>query len=273
MKKINIVQVGSGAWGQRYIDTFKNFPEVSLTIAHRNNWKKLITNDIDGVVVCTPPDSHITIASYALERNITTIIEKPLALSLLEAETLLRYDVSKIFVNHIHLFGKGYQTLKDLLAFKKNNITGIVTTGHGPSSPREGYSALWDYGPHDIALILDFCYPTMPSKVLTQQKDNLFTITMYFEKFKTVSIVGITDTKSRTITIDYDGIKLNYDDLVRSPFYIDPLYCFIDVFLQHIVYKDKFFYIRNGLDLPLRIMKVLEAAQYSLDLNSTEVTI
>ena len=44
----------------------------------------------DGVVVCTPPDSHVTIGRLAAERGAHLMVEKPLAMSLAGVEELLR---------------------------------------------------------------------------------------------------------------------------------------------------------------------------------------
>ena len=103
----NIVLVGgNGKWGQNYISTLKYFQDINLQVATRENWKQLIDKNPDGVIVATPPDSHIEIASYSLSKNIATMIEKPLALSLQEAETLKQFT-APILVNHIQLFTKG----------------------------------------------------------------------------------------------------------------------------------------------------------------------
>src|SRR5208283_3041583 len=101
--KYKLLLVGSGVWGQKYISTLSNFSAVSLEAASRDNWKELIDKKPDGVIVCTPPQSHVEIASYALSQNIPTMIEKPLALSLSEAK-LLRQFSAPILVNYVHLF-------------------------------------------------------------------------------------------------------------------------------------------------------------------------
>ena len=44
----------------------------------------------DGVVICTPPDCHVTIGRLAAERGAHLMVEKPLAMSLAGVEELLR---------------------------------------------------------------------------------------------------------------------------------------------------------------------------------------
>src|ERR1035437_729108 len=105
-RSMNIVMVGNGQWAQRYISTLSRFPNVNLQIANRDNWKSLILKTLpEGVIVCTPPQSHIEIATYSLKLGIPTMIEKPLSLSLSEANALKQF-CSPILVNHIHLFSQ-----------------------------------------------------------------------------------------------------------------------------------------------------------------------
>lgn len=46
---------------------------------------------VDGVVVCTPPDSHLAVARMAAERGAHLMVEKPLAHSVEGVEALLRF--------------------------------------------------------------------------------------------------------------------------------------------------------------------------------------
>ena len=111
-KSLNLLLVGAGKWGMNYVSTLNSFPNIDLKIATRYNWKRLIDEHPDGVFICTHPSSHIEIANYALSRNIPTMIEKPLALSLNEANSLKGFS-APILVNNIHLFSETFrQTLQ-----------------------------------------------------------------------------------------------------------------------------------------------------------------
>ena len=57
-------------------------------------------------------------------------------------------------VDHIHVFSPAFQLLKRLSP-SLGRITGIVSAGgrHGPF--RSDTPALWDWGPHDVSMILD----------------------------------------------------------------------------------------------------------------------
>ena len=117
-----IVLIGAGKWGQKYISTMATIPDVKLVVADRSNWKRAVDEHPDGVIVCTPPESHVEIADYAMSRGMPAMIEKPLSLSLVEAEQLKKYQVP-VLVNHVHLFSDAYQNIKKLV--KDEQITFI----------------------------------------------------------------------------------------------------------------------------------------------------
>ena len=253
----NLLLVGSGAWGQKYISTLNNFLDIKLTIANRDNWKALINQKPDGVIVCTPPQSHIEIATYALEKVIPTMIEKPLAFSLQEAEMLRQYT-APILINHIHLFSNRYQYIKQSIA--SNDIIHIYSIGTGTNLPRD-YSALWDYGPHDISMILNLIQQN-PDDIQCKQYNNSFMITMKFGQVETVSLVGIANRKERVLTINtasFGSILYDERDLNILPL---PLTNALQVFINAIHGKPDY---RLGLDLSLKVMQVLEKCQACLD--------
>jgi predicted dehydrogenase len=259
MKNVVIVG-GQGKWGQNYVKTLADFPDVSLKVATRDNWKRLIDGESDAVIVSTPPSSHVEIASYALSKGIPTMIEKPLALSLQEAQQLKQFDVP-ILVNHINLFSEAYESLRNYV--KKDNITSITTYGLG-NGPVRNYSALWDYAPHCFSMILDIV-GMMPDEILaTCRNDFNYDIDMKFAAFKTHSLVSNAfSCKKRGFWVNLDGISVGFSDNQRSETHEPPLKRALNVFLNHP--EDR----RFGLDLSLKVVKLLECCEKSLDTKST----
>jgi hypothetical protein len=246
-----ILLIGRGKWGQNYISTLQSsFPNVNLTIANRRNWKGLIDQGQDGVIICTPPQSHIEIAHYSLASNVPTLIEKPLSLSLQEAQQLQQYNTT-ILVNHIHLFSDRYQAIKHQV----KDITHIFSQGSSNSPPRD-YSRLWDYGPHEIALILDLTQQYPHTINCTQDQNDQYTITMQFDTFQSSSIVGYSEERQRYLDIN-DG-EFIYDGMIKEL----PLTNAIQVFLNAIHGKPDY---RLGLQLSLDVIRVLEQCQESVE--------
>lgn len=253
MNKVNFVLVGVGKFGQNYIKTLAAFPDVSLTVANRQNWRSLIDNHPDGVIVCTPPDSHVEIAHYALQKAIPVMIEKPLSFSLTEAQSLLKINLAPILVNHIHLFAQDYQNIKNHIDIKE--IRTINTTASSNSPPRT-YSRLWDYGPHEIALILDLAQQ-YPKTIKCSGKEPNFTITMEFDTFRSITDIGYSDTRQRLL--DINNGQFIYDGMASKDL---PLTNALKVFIDAIHGKPDY---RLGLELPLKVMQVLDECQKQLD--------
>jgi hypothetical protein len=251
---INLVLVGSGKFGQKYIatlDHLKETQDIKYVVANRNNWKELINQKPDGVMICTPPQSHIEIAQYALEKNIPTMVEKPLALSLKECQKLSQYS-APILINHIHLFSSVYQNIKN----KKTHITSIKSIGSSSSPPRD-YSRLWDYAPHDISMILDLTQK-YPTNIECYSSDNQsFIIKLKFNHLETISKIGYSDDRVRYLIVNDDKL-LEYDGMATSEL---PLKSAITTFILAIQGQTDY---RLGLDLSLQVIKVLEACEQSL---------
>lgn len=256
----NIVVVGgAGKWGQNYLNTLSLFNNLNVQVAGRDNWKVLIDEEPDGVIVTTRPDSHIEIASYALERKIPTVIEKPLALSLREAKALEKFD-TPIIVNHINLFTESYEEMVRVI--NRDKITEIKTNGFGKGPVRE-HSSLWDYGPHCLSLIL-YLAGKLPKTVLctsnTTSQGELFTIMLDFENFQTTSIVGNGGlARHRTIQVSYNGLTIGYNDVDRPAHHKPPMQNMLELFINQRILDDRF-----GLDLSFKILKVLDCCVDSL---------
>lgn len=105
MKKIGII--GSGAIAQTYIKGFQDSiwgrvaavadkrPEAAKASAETANAKSfteyeemLEAEALDGVIICTPPNTHTEIAISALNRRIPVLCEKPVAIDVAGAEAI-----------------------------------------------------------------------------------------------------------------------------------------------------------------------------------------
>lgn len=253
-----LLLVGAGKWGRNYISTIKCIQEVELQIASRQNWKQMIDQHPDGVMVCTPPQSHVEIASYALERQIPTMIEKPLSLSMIEAQQLKKYT-TPILVNHVHLFSDGFQFLKKVIVPKE--ISTINTIGCG-FNPDRDYSSLWDYGPHDLSMILSLL-ETVPKKIKAENHHGLYKIDLQFDQCRTTSLVGNkAKSQQRLIEVNCHGSVISYNDRVRPSHHSLPLTAAIKTFIKIVSGKSD---PRTGLDLSFKILTILEECDRQLN--------
>jgi predicted dehydrogenase len=226
----NLILVGNGQWGKNYVNTLRQFSNVNLKIANRNNWQSLIDQGADGVIICTPPDSHIEIAHFSLSRNIPTMIEKPVALSMSEVLSLETYTVP-ILVNYIHLFSEAYQLAKQSI---QGPILEINSIGYN-KGPLRTYSSLWDYGSHNIAMILDLINK-MPTSITAKKEitphGELFHLSLKFDQINTLSIIGNgAETKALKLDIKSKNHVI-YDNKDNSSLQISPLTSALQVFIR-----------------------------------------
>ncbi len=245
-RDVRLGLVGAGRWGQAYIRTLTGCDGISLArIASQNpktkslvpasctistDWHDLIVADnIDGIIIATPPASHAKIALAAIEQGRAIMVEKPLTLSLHEAEHLLEATEEHqavVLVDHTHLFHPAYDELKHQLS-QVGPIREIRTcTGRiGPF--RKDTPVLWDWAPHDIAMCLDIMNqsPKNIKAVRTQSRrfpegiGERFEISLEFGKgvIAHIKIGNDFSKKMRQLTAATDSCELVYDDCATNP--------------------------------------------------------
>jgi len=256
--ELNLLLVGVGNWGKNYISTLNDFTNINLQVANRYNWKQKINEHPDGVFVCTPPQSHIEIAHFALSKNIPTMIEKPLSLSFADACSLQEFKVP-ILVNHLHLFSTQYQQIKKII--NKKDISWIFSQGSS-LGPIRIYSSLWDYGPHDLSMILDLSnkFPKeINIKEMKKDKLSLYAIELLFDTFSSLSVIGNAGYNKKRLFNVYADLNLLYNGF--NSISVKPLALAIKIFIDAIYGNYDY---RLGLDLPLQVIKILETCSNQL---------
>ncbi|MBI3553561.1 MAG: Gfo/Idh/MocA family oxidoreductase [Elusimicrobia bacterium] len=167
--------IGAGPWGRNYIKTIAALPELALSaVASRNpetralvgpgcavtsDWRELAQDKgLDGVIIAAPPALHAEMASACLERGLPVLVEKPLAMEPASANELLALARRKkgfALVDHIYLFHPAYAELRNRA--RRLGPPALISAAVGNKGPfRPDARTLWDYGPHDVALCLDF---------------------------------------------------------------------------------------------------------------------
>ena len=98
--------VGYGYWGSKHVRVLNGLPEVSVTVVDGTEERRIeaqrafpgiavaarledVLDDVDAVVVATPPSSHFSLAKMALEAGRHALVEKPLATSVEDCEELV----------------------------------------------------------------------------------------------------------------------------------------------------------------------------------------
>jgi predicted dehydrogenase len=289
MHELRLGLVGAGAWGRNYIRTLNRLDGLRLAAAATRDWQKLVDESLDGVVVATPPATHLAIARHFVASGVPVLIEKPLCLDLKEAlefRELAARSRALVMVNHLHLFSMPFRLLKRWVG-SLGPIRTIRCAGGRKGPFRADVPALWDWGSHDIAMIIDLLGRRPSSiagkRLLAQSVDGALAenhqIDLAFDSGATARVVtGSALFPVRRLEIDCAGGSLVYDDMCDDKLIVDlddpelagrlraeiarqkpfrpPLDCALESFGDAIRAGDR---NQDQLELALGVIKVLDA--------------
>jgi len=264
---------------------------------------------VDAVVVAAPAVLHFELARQALDAGCHTLVEKPMTLTSTEAEALVRLADERgriLMVDHLLEYHPAVVRLKALvdegclgrllhLTSRRLNL-GVI---------RSEENALWSLAPHDISVILHLLGEE-PAEVIAEGATflqngipDLAHVTMRFEsgasahvhvswldpiKVRALSVVGedrmavfddgsddklvLIGARARQVDGRYVAERGDAEriELDRA----EPLRCVAESFLESVETGRP--PTADGRD-GLRVVRVLEAAQQSLDAGGTWVEI
>jgi predicted dehydrogenase len=206
----------------------KNLVSPSCRIT--SDWREVATSgEIDGVIVATPPALHARMVEEALRSGLPVMVEKPLTLDHGEARRLGEIAGeadAPVLVDHIYLFHPAYRALKREAA-DMGAVRRILSVGGNRGPFRKDASALWDYGPHDLALCLDLLGAS-PARISAERVASQSTEEGYGEVVSLslefaggvraeISAGNLMDEKRRRFAVWLEKGALVFDDLAEHP--------------------------------------------------------
>lgn len=298
MKTVRLAQIGLGAWGKNIEKTLRALPGCTLAYTAAEDWRDLLEKkDIDGVVIATPPATHAAIALPFIERGIPVFIEKPMTGSLKDAlaiKAAARASGALVMVGHLHLYSPAYRATKEL-ARDIGSIRLIASRGHNKGPYRSDYSAMWDWAPHDLSMVLDLLgkkpeqvsawgiAPTRPGTTLWDLSEIkldftggmsavVFSSWLMPTKCKQLTVVGekkslvYEDTKPDNKISLYDEKGVVYPAYGKEMALTEELSAFVRVVAE----KEK---PLSGLEEGLAVIRILDAAERSIASGGVRVTL
>jgi len=175
---IHIGVVGAGAWGKNHIRVFSEMPGVRLKYICDSDSKKLSAlrktypqsetiedlapalNDpeVSGLVIASSAVSHYALAKQALLADKDVLVEKPMALSVREAEEMVALAQEKrriLMVGHLLIYHSVVDRLKEMIsAGELGRVHYVYTQRVNLGVIRQDENALWSFAPHDLSVIL-----------------------------------------------------------------------------------------------------------------------
>lgn len=311
LKKIynpkKVALIGAGRWGYNILNTLDFIEELDLThvvtrkhlkLNYKNqnpklisNWNDLLECKIDAVLIATPAHTHSHILEEFIKNHIPCFVEKPLCLDYQTALSLKDLAIKEgvpVLVDHTQLFQPALTEILTSTNFR--SIEKINLEGMGKSSYREGISTLWDWGPHDISIMLRMLQK-MPNYVSGYATDTFIKYVFYYDNNLNVSLTNsnVSMIKKRNITVYEKDRIITFAEFPKSQFAIyeksissnnnllkciqsieyenkkdKPLYRALKYFGRSLLNKQTDMF---DLGTACNVIKLLELADKAIDLN------
>ncbi len=185
---MKVAVIGVGYWGPNLIRNFLSLDEVENVIACDRDEARLAKmrklffsiettsdyaeviqrGDIEIVVIATPVSSHFEIAKKALLAGKHCWIEKPMTVSVAEAEELIELadkNNLKIFVDHTFIYTGAVRKMKEIITSGRlGEIYYFDSVRINLGLFQHDVNVIWDLAPHDLS-IMDYLLETKPTAV------------------------------------------------------------------------------------------------------------
>jgi predicted dehydrogenase len=255
--------VGAGAWGKNHIRVFSEMPNVRLKYVCDSDPVKLSSirktypqttlverldpvlqdPEVNGIVIASSAASHYSLARQGLMADKDLLVEKPMALSLKEAEEMLGMAKERnriLMVGHLLLYHPVVDRLKEMVrSGELGEIYYIYTQRVNLGVIRQDENALLSFAPHDLSVILHLVeeQPVMVSahgaSYIQKEIEDVVFVSLRFSggKMANIHLSWLDPHKMRKITIVgskkmvvFDDVEASeklkiYDKGVRSPSY------------------------------------------------------
>lgn len=173
---IRVGVIGAGAWGMNHVRSFAGLSECALAAVadarsevranlsrayptarmHETAEALIAADDVDAVVVATPSPSHAALAQAALRAGKHVLVEKPMALSVADAEATVaaaERSGKVLMVGHLLLYHSAVVYLRRLI---DDGTLGdpryVYCERVNLGTIRKDENALWSFAPHDLSV-------------------------------------------------------------------------------------------------------------------------
>jgi predicted dehydrogenase len=171
-KPTKIAVVGAGKWGQNLIKTLSDLKVLtaiveidelrgqslakSYGVAYYSNLQQGLDH-VDAVVIATPVPTHYELTKQVLLAGKDVFVEKPLAMSVAEADSLLTLACQQqaiLMVGHLLLYQPCIQFIKAFLASGQlGKVYSFRQTRRNLGTIRREENVLYSLGVHDLAVL------------------------------------------------------------------------------------------------------------------------
>ncbi|HYZ37795.1 MAG TPA: Gfo/Idh/MocA family oxidoreductase [Pseudonocardiaceae bacterium] len=240
---VRVAVVGYGYWGSKHMRVLSSMPGVQVTIVDQDvdriaeakraypaaeAARRLdeVLGRVDAVVVATPPSAHATIALQALRHGRHALVEKPLATTVEDAQSMVDAAAANgvhLMAGHTFEYNAAVWKLKELIdSGELGRILYIDAARLSLGKYQRDCNVIWDLAPHDIS-IASFLLDEVPRTTWVWAKRHVGNrhadvayLRLDFERAATHAFVHVSwldPCKVRRVTVVGDRKMAVYDDM------------------------------------------------------------
>lgn len=182
---IRIAVIGAGYWGPNLIRNFSACPDTKLVavcdkdrvrlekvlagypgVDAVESFDMLLTrDDVDAVVIATPVGTHAPLAIAALRAGKHVLVEKPLASSVRDAESMVAAGKEAgrvLMVDHTFIYSGPVRKIKEIVdSGDLGDIYYVDSVRINLGLFQHDVNVVWDLAPHDLS-IMDYLIGRLP---------------------------------------------------------------------------------------------------------------
>jgi predicted dehydrogenase len=242
-RPVRVAVVGYGYWGSKHVRVLSGRHDVSVVVVDESEERREAASiqhrgigtapsladaldDVDAVIVATPPTSHTKLALTALDARKHVLVEKPLATSAADAENLVAHAADAgvtLMTGHTFEYNSAVAKLKEVVSSGTlGRVLYIDAARLSLGRYQPDVDVVWDLAPHDIS-ILSHLLDELPASVSVWKQRNIGDrfadvayLRMYFERAATQAVVHVSwldPCKVRRVTVVGDQRMAVYNDL------------------------------------------------------------
>jgi len=210
----------------RLADIKKLYPEIQIT----RNYRELLEDGVDAVVIATPVSTHYPLAREALLAGKHVLVEKPITAHSEQAKELVKLAADHqltLMVGHTFEYNPAVEAVREIIqSGELGNIYYIDSTRVNLGLLQPDINVMWDLAPHDLS-ILRFILGKDPISVSargstfinkTYNLHEVAYINLLFDNgiMANLQLSWLDPVKKRAITVVGSKKMLVYDDIAEN---------------------------------------------------------
>lgn len=183
--------VGCGRWGRNLVRNFRALGSLAAVCDTDAGAREACagegaapfadagelarSGEVDAVAIATPSGTHAGIAAGALEAGLHVFVEKPMATDLADARSLAAAAAAaglQLATGHLLLYHPAFRALAGLVGGPRlGEVRSIAASRLNAGPHAAGEDALWEFAPHDVAMVLSLAGGLPASVFCTARTD------------------------------------------------------------------------------------------------------